>query len=92
MGTQAYELLQIESDQPPSPRRKSRKHLTWAFALASAVLISVAAVSTAVAILPVDKLEVLPDNSPAAKRGAGLLLTYDTALRYVLTSMQYFSL
>ena len=91
MGPQAYELLQIESDQPPSPRRKSRKYLTWGFALASAVLISVAAVSTAVASLPVDKLEVQPDNSPAAKRGAGLLLTYDVALGFVFTNMQYFS-
>ncbi len=92
MGPQAYELLQIENNQPPSPRRKSKKYLTWGFALASAVLISVAVVSTAVASLPVDKLEVQPDNSPAAKRGAGLLLTYDTALRYVFKSMQYFSL
>jgi len=91
MGPQAYELLQIESDQPPSPRRKSRTYLTWGFALASAVLISVAAVSTAVASHPADKLEVQPDNSPAAKRGAGLLLTYDTTLRFVFTSMQFFS-
>lgn len=92
MGSQAYELLQIESDQSPSPRRKSRKYLTWGFALTLAVLISVAAVSTAVAFLPVDKLDVQPDNSPAAKRGAGLLLTYDVALRFVFTNMQYLSL
>jgi hypothetical protein len=92
MGSQAYELLQIESDQSPSPRRKSRKYLTWGFALTLAVLISVAAVSTAVAFLPVDKLEVQPDNSPAAKRGAGLLLTYEVALRFVFTNMQYLSL
>ena len=92
MGSQAYELLQIESDQSPSPRRKSRKYLTWGFALTLAVLISVAAVSTAVAFIPVDKLEVQPDNSPAAKRGAGLLLTYDVALRFVFTIMQCLSL
>lgn len=89
MGPQAYELLQIESDQPPSPRRKSRKYLTWGFALASAVLISVAAVSTAVASLPVDKLEVQPDNSPAAKRGAGLLLTSGSELLLLLRNSKH---
>ncbi len=75
MGQQAYELLQIESEQQLSPRRVSRKYWTLGFALASAVLISIAAVSIALTSHPQHKLEVLPDNTAASKRGAGLLLT-----------------
>ena len=75
MGQQAYELLQIETEQPTSPRRVSKKYWKLALALTSAAVISTAAVSIALVSHPRYKLEVLPDNSPAAKRGAGLLLT-----------------
>ena len=75
MRQQAYELLQIENEQPISPRRVSKNYWKLGLALTSAAVISVAAVSIALVSHPQHKLEVLADNSPAAKRGAGLLLT-----------------
>lgn len=89
MGQQPYELLHIETEQPPTPQRLSRKYRTLGFAIASAFLISIAAVSITLTSHPQHKLEVLPDNSPAAKRGAGLLLTSGSELLLLLRNSKH---
>ena len=73
---QGYEPLQLDSEHSSDPRRL-RKHqlLALSVIVGLAVLIAIVTVLTAVYSHQKHSLEVLPDNSPASKRGAGLLLT-----------------
>ena len=69
-----YERLEIETDQPVVSQRGRNQLLSWAaggftFLLFVAILAVVARPS-----FP-SGMEVKPDDSPADKRGAGLLLT-----------------
>lgn len=70
-----YERLEIESDQPVVSQRNQNQLLSWA-AGAFTLLLLVATVSFFVG--PSHQsgaLEIRPDDTPADKRGAGLLLT-----------------
>ena len=70
---QEYELLQIESEQSPSAPKNLKKFYVagiGAFAVLTILLTSLAVVSVSKS----RTLEVQPDNTPASKRGAGLLL------------------
>ena len=76
---QEYQLLHIESEQPPSPRLAVKRKLVVGVAVLSVVAVLLTALSLALAShLHSHNLEVLSDNTPASKRGAGLLLTYAT--------------
>lgn len=84
---QEYQLLHIESEQPSSPRPASKRRVIVGVAALSAVAVFLAVLSIALASYlhsHSDNLEVLPDNTPASKRGAGLLLTYDTQTLHCL--------
>lgn len=71
-----YQRLQIESDAAPVPRRSSSELLSWGAGIFTLLLLT-AVISAALLVRPhkSNTLEVVPDNSPADKRGAGLLLT-----------------
>ena len=74
-----YQLLHIESEQPAIPRSTNRRYYVAGVVAFSALVVLVA--TLAVTLLPHSSagshnLEVRPDNTPASKRGAGLLLTY----------------
>ena len=70
-----YERLEIESDQPVVRDRSHNQLLSWA-AGAFTLLLFVATVSFFVGYSHQSgALEIRPDDTPADKRGAGLLLT-----------------
>ena len=76
MGQQAYQSLQLETEQPSNPSAVKRKIWTLGLGVLLGVLILVAAIFLALRTRPAHRLEVFPDSTPASKRGAGLLLTY----------------
>ena len=75
---EGYQLLQIESEQSPSPRPTRQYCVGGALAFSTLVVL---VVILTVSLTPhtsasSHNLEIRPDNTPASKRGAGLLLTY----------------
>lgn len=76
---EGYQLLHIESEQPAISRSINRRYYVAGGVAFSALVILVA--TLAVTLPPHSSagshnLEVRSDNTPASKRGAGLLLTY----------------
>lgn len=70
-----YERLEIETDQPVAPQGRRSQLLTWAAGgLTLLLLITILAFSAGPRHQS-GTLEVKADDSPADKRGAGLLLT-----------------
>ena len=76
---EGYQLLHIESEQPAIPQYRNRRYYVAGVVAFSVLVVLVA---TLAVTLPSHSgagshnLEVRPDNTPASKRGAGLLLTY----------------
>lgn len=76
---EGYQLLHIESEQPAiSPSNNKRYYVAGGGAfLALVILVATFAVTVpSHSSAGSHNLEVRPDNTPASKRGAGLLLTY----------------
>lgn len=75
---EGYQLLQIESEQSPSPRPTRRYYLGGVLAFSTLVVLAVTLTVSLTSHTSASShnLEVRPDNTPASKRGAGLLLTY----------------
>ena len=71
---QEYQLLQIESEQVPKPQPAIKRYYIIGTAVLCALVVLLA--TLAIVLTPHShNLDVLPDNTPASKRGAGLLLT-----------------
>ena len=82
---EGYQLLHIESEQPAIPRSRNTRYYVAGVVAFSVLVVLVA---TLAVTLPSHSnagsrnLEVRPDNTPASKRGAGLLLTYALSMLY----------
>ncbi|KAL3161952.1 hypothetical protein ABBQ38_009034 [Trebouxia sp. C0009 RCD-2024] len=94
---EGYQRLHIESEEPHSPKHfTNRKYYVGGVIAFSALLVLVATLSVALtshSALPsashTHTLEVQSDNTPASKRGAGLLLTSGNEVLLLLRNSKH---